>query len=153
MVCNSLYYSVGIFSQRGNEMKRSAGFTIFQAHYVHIIIITIDINTRLAKAWKAIHRLSVVWKSDLIDKIKRSFFQAVIVSILLYGYTTWMLTKRIEKQLDGNYTRMLRAILNKSWRQHPTKQQPYSHQPPIMKTIKVRWTRHADTAGEVGTSS
>ena len=33
-----------------------------------------DINTRLAKAWTAIGRLSVIWKSDLIDKIKRSFF-------------------------------------------------------------------------------
>ena len=37
---------------------------------------------------------------------------------------------------------MLRAILNKSWRQHPAKQQLYSHRPPSMKTIKVRWTRH-----------
>ena len=30
----------------------------------------------------------------------------------LYGCTTWTLTKRLEKKLDGNYTRMLRAILN-----------------------------------------
>ena len=66
------------------------------------------------------------------------------MSILLYGCTTWTLTKRIEKKLDGNYTRMLRAIFNKSWRQHPTKQQLYSHLPPIMKTIKVRRTRHAE---------
>ena len=42
-----------------------------------------------------------------------------------------------------NYTRRLRAILNKSWRQHPTKHQLYSHQPPITKTIQVRRTRHA----------
>ena len=55
--------------------------------------------------------------------MKRSFFQATVVSILLYGCTTWMLTKRLEKKLDGNYTRMLRATLNKSWRQHPTKHQ------------------------------
>ena len=55
----------------------------------------------------------------------------------------WMLTKCMEKKLDGNYTRMLQAILNKSWRQHPTKQQLYGHLPPIMKTIKIRWTRHA----------
>ena len=48
----------------------------------------------------------------------------------------------MEKKLDGNYTRMLRAILNKSWRQHPTKQQLYGHLPPIMKTIQVKWTRH-----------
>ena len=31
-------------------------------------------NTRLAKAWIAIDSLSVIWKSDLTDKIKRSFF-------------------------------------------------------------------------------
>ena len=73
--------------------------------------------------------------------MKRSFFQAAVVSILLYGFTTWTLTKRLEK-LDGNYTRMLRAILNKSWWQHPTKHQLYSCLPPITKTIQVRRTRH-----------
>ena len=63
--------------------------------------------------------------------------------ILLYGCTTWTLIKRLEKKLDGNYTRMLRAILNKSWRQHPTRHQVYRHLPPITKTIEVRRTRHA----------
>ena len=80
-----------------------------------------DIETRLTKAWTAINRLSIIWKSDLTDKMKRSFFQAAVTSILLYGCTTWTLTKRLEKKLDGNYTRMLRAILNKSWQQHPHK--------------------------------
>ena len=75
--------------------------------------------------------------------MKRSFFQAAVVSILLSGCTTWTLTKHMEKKLDDNYTRMLRAILNKSWRQHPTKQQLYGHLPPITKTIQVRRTRHA----------
>ena len=75
--------------------------------------------------------------------MKRSFFQAAVVSILLYGCTTWTPTKRLEKKLDGNYTRMLRAILNKSWRQHPTKHQLYGHMPPITKNIQVRRTRHA----------
>ena len=75
--------------------------------------------------------------------MKRSFFQAAVVSILLYGCTTWTLTKRLEKKLDGNYKRMLKAILNKSWRQHPTRHQLYGHLPPITKTIQVRRTRHA----------
>ena len=75
--------------------------------------------------------------------MKHSFFQAAVVSILLYGCTTWTLTKRMEKKFDGNYTRILRAILNQSWRQHPTKQQLYGHLPSITKTIKVRRTRHA----------
>ena len=102
-----------------------------------------NIDTRLTKAWTAIDRLSIIWKSDLTDEMKRSFFSAAVVSILLYGCTTWMLTKRLEKKLDGNYTRMLRAILNKSWRQHPTRRQLYGHLPPITKTIQVRRARHA----------
>ena len=85
----------------------------------------------------------VIWKSDLTDKMKRSFFEAAVESILLYGCTPWTLTKRMEKKLDSNYTRMQRAILNNSWRQHPTKQQLYGHLPPITKTIKFRRTKHA----------
>ena len=44
--------------------------------------------------------------------------------------------------LDDNYIRMLQAILNKSWKQHPPKQQLNGHLPPIMKTIKIGRTRH-----------
>ena len=102
-----------------------------------------DIDTRLTKAWTAIDRLSIIWKSDLTDKIKRSLFQAAVVSILLYGCTTWTLTKLLEKKLDGNYKRMLRAILNKFWQQHPTRHQLYGRLPPITKTIQARRTRHA----------
>ena len=101
-----------------------------------------DIDSRLTKAWTAIDRLSIIWKSNLTDKMKRSFFQAAVVSILLYGCTTWTLTKSLKKKLDGNYTKLLRAILNKSWRQHHTRQQLYGHLPPITKTIHVRRTRH-----------
>ena len=71
-------------------------------------------------------RFRLVWKCNLFD------------------YSTCStLTKRLEKKLDGNYTRILRAILNKSWRQHPTRHQLYVHLPPITKTIQTRRTRHA----------
>ena len=45
-----------------------------------------DIDTRLTKAWTAINKLSIIWKSDLTNKMKRSFFQAAVVSIVLYGH-------------------------------------------------------------------
>ena len=102
-----------------------------------------DINTRIGKAWTAMDRLSTIWKSDLTDKLKREFFQAVAVSVLLYGCTTWTLTKRLENKIDGSCTRMLPAALNKSWKQHPTKKQLYGHLPPITQTIRERRTRHA----------
>ena len=50
----------------------------------------------------------------------------------------------MEKKLDGNYTRILQAILNKSWRQYPTEKPLYGHLPPITKTIQVRRTRHRE---------
>ena len=124
----------------GNTLKLVDKFTYLGSS---VSSIETDINTRLAKAWTAIDRLSVIWKSDLTDKMTCRFFQAAIMLMLLYGCTTWTLTKRMEKRLDSNYTIMLWAILNKSWRQHPTKQQLYSHLPPITKTIKIRQTRHA----------
>ena len=128
------------FNQTGDQSE--AGWQIHLPRK-QCLINQKDIDTRLTKAWTAIDKLSIICKSDLTDKMKRSFFQAVVVSILLYGCITRTLTKRLKKKLDDNYTRMLRAILNKSWRQHPTKHQLYGHLPPITKTIQVRRTRHA----------
>ena len=129
-----------ISTQGGSFLKLVDKFTYLG---ISVSSTEADIDTRLTKAWTAIDKLSVIWKSDLSDKMKRSFFQVAVVSILLYGCTTWTLTKRMEKKLYGNYTRMPLAILNKSWRQHPTKPQLYGYLPPITKTIKVRRIRHA----------
>ena len=137
MCCNQ---TGDISTQEGTPLKLVDKFTYLGSS---VESTEKDIETRLAKAWTAINRLSIIWKSDLTDKMKRSFFQAAVTSILLYGCTTWTLTKRLEKKLDGNYTRMLHAILNKFWRQHPTRHQLYGHLPPIMKTIQVRRARHA----------
>ena len=90
-----------------------------------------------------IHIYICVCISGLTDKMKYSFFKTAVVSILLHRCITWTLRKRLEKKIDGNYIRMLWAILNKSWRQHPTKHQLYGHLSPITKTIQVRRTRHA----------
>ena len=61
-----------------------------------------DVNICIGKTWTSIDRLLTIWKSDLSDKIKMQFFQAVVVSVLLYGCTTLTLTKRLEeKKLDG----------------------------------------------------
>ena len=135
------FYQTGDISPRDrSSLKLVAKFTYLGSS---VSSTEKDIDTRLTMAWTSIDKLSIIWKSDLTDKMKRSFFQAVVVSILLYGCTTWTLTKRLEKKLDSNYTRMLRAILNKSWGQHPIRHQLYGHLPPITKTIQVRRTRHA----------
>ncbi len=74
-----------------------------------------DIDTRLTKAWTAIDRLSIIWKSDLTNKMKRSFFQAAVVSILLYGCTTWTLTRRqLHKNVESNIEQILATAPHKT---------------------------------------
>ena len=68
------------FNQRGNISTLKGGplklvdkFTYLRSS---VSSTPKDINMWLGKAWIAIDRLSVIWKSDLTNKIKRSFFQA-----------------------------------------------------------------------------
>ena len=89
-----------------------------------------DIDIRLVKAWNAIDKLSMIWK-NWSDTIERDLFQAAAVSLLLFECTAWMLTKLIENRLHGNDTRMLCAVLNKSWKQLLTKHQVHSYLPLI----------------------
>ena len=93
-----------------------------------------DVNIRLAKAWTAIDRLSIISKSDLSDEIKQDFFQAAD------GCTIWTLIKRFAKKLNRNSTRILRVMLNKYWKQHHARN---SHLTLISKTIQLRRKRHA----------
>ena len=110
-------------------------------------------NTRLAKVWTAIDWLSVIWKSGLHDKIKRIFFQAAVVSIRLYGCTTWTMTKRLEKKLDGNCIRMLRATLKNPGDHIPQKSSCTETYHPSRKPSKLDKQDIRDTDGDLRTSS
>ena len=47
-----------------------------------------NINIYVNKAWAVIDKISIIWKANLADEIKRDFFRAVTVSVLLYICTT-----------------------------------------------------------------
>ena len=102
------------FNQRGeiSTLKGGPLKLVNKFTYLGSTVSSIEnnINTRLGKVWAAIDSLLVIWMLHLTDKIKRSFFQAAIVSILLNGCTTWTLTKPMKKKLDGNYTRILQIL-------------------------------------------
>ena len=87
-----------------------------------------DIDTRLTKAWTAIDRLSIIWKSDLTDKMKRYFFQAAVVSILLNGCTTWTLTEEeASRQLHKNVASNIEQVLVATPHKAPTIRPLASH--------------------------
>ena len=105
----------GISTLKGGPLKLVAKFTYLGSS---ISSNETDINTRLAKAMTAIDRLSVIWKSDL-TKIKRSFFQAVVMSTLLYGCTTWMQAKekawqQWHKNATSNFEQVLETTPSKA---------------------------------------
>ena len=51
-------------------------FTMYPFYTLTHQYIYIYIYIYIYKAWTAIDRLLIIWKSDLTDKMKRSFFQA-----------------------------------------------------------------------------
>ena len=55
-----------------------------------------DVNIHIGKAWTIINRLLISKKCVLCDK-KTGILQAVAVSVLLCGCTTWTLMKCLEK--------------------------------------------------------
>ena len=76
------------------------------------------------------------------------------MSIVLYRCITRTLTKRTEKNLNGSCSRMLRAVLNIFWKQHPTKRQFYGHVSPISKKqSKLDEQGMQHTGGEARTKS
>ena len=85
------------------------------------------VNIRLAKAWIATERPLTKWKSNLSNKIKQNFFQAVVVSVLLYGCTTWNLKKKTRWELHKNATWSFEQILGAA----PYKTTVVIHLPPI----------------------
>jgi hypothetical protein len=97
-----------------------------------------DIKVRKALAWSACHKLQKIWKSSLPNKIKTRLFTATVESVLLYGCSTWTLTKAMEKSLDGTYTRMLRMALNVSWKEHRTNIDLYGNLPKLSSKIAER---------------
>ena len=136
-----------ISTQDGSSLKLVDKFTYLGSS---VSSTETDIYTRLVKAWTATDRLSIIWKPHLTDKMKHSFFQAEVVSILLHGCSTWTLTKQMEKKLDGNYTRRLRASPGGSTLQSSSCTATYH---PSRKLSKLDEPDMLHTAGEVGTNS
>ena len=69
-----------------------------------------DFLTRKGKAWAACNAMNKLWPSSLDRKFKLKIFKTPIEPILLYGSETWTLSKKLEKRLDGTYTRLLMRV-------------------------------------------
>ena len=88
-VCDLYFNKVEAISTLKGKLLKS----IDQFTYPISNISSTDVYICLGKVWDAIDRLSIILKSDLLDKIKRDFFQAMAVLVLLFSGTTWSLMK------------------------------------------------------------
>ena len=100
-----------------------------------------DMNIRIGQAWSALNKMMKVWKSNLKNHLKIGFFRATVESVLLYGAECWTMTGKMMNRLDGTYTRMLRAVLGVSWKEHKTNKELYGNLPKITDTLMIRRLR------------
>ena len=100
----------------------------FQKVHLCSILFYFYLNLK-SKIWTALDELSNIWKQE--------FFQTLAMSVKLYSCITWILAKYLEKKLEENYTRMLRAGLDNSWKQRHTKDQLFGHSHSIYKSSKM----------------
>jgi hypothetical protein len=98
-----------------------------------------EFNVRKALAWEAAKRIKKLWISPtLSEHLKIRVFQTCVESVLLYAGETWSLTKLMEKQLDGTYTKLLRYCLNIKWQDKIPNYILYQNIPPVSLRLKAR---------------
>ena len=102
-----------------------------------------DFNTRKGMAWSACNDMHKIWTSQLPKKIKLQIFRATVEPILLYGSETWTLSKKLEKSLDGTYTRLLMRAQNLSWKRHPSISDIYGNLPRVSALVRSRRVQFA----------
>ena len=102
-----------------------------------------DFKIRKASAWIACNKMRKVWASKMARGTKMRRFRVTVDSVLLYGSETWTVTTKLEKSVNGCYTRMLRTALNVQWQQHMNNQELYGSLPRVSEKIRVRRLRLA----------
>ena len=107
-----------------------------------------ELNNRIGKASAAFRELDKVWKDRNISlNTKMKFYNACVLSTLLYSAECWTLTERDESRLDAFDMRCQRKILRIIWSQHVTNNTIRSRtkQPQLSSVIRKRrlqWFGH-----------
>ena len=108
--------SSNAFRVDGEDIKEVVTFTYLGATVTNTGGASEDIQIRIGKARQSYHRLSNIWRSGVLGrKTKLKIFQACVISVLLYGCTTWKMTEGDEHRIDAFVHRCLRRILRVYW--------------------------------------
>ena len=100
-----------------------------------------EINHRKGKASGTFRELDMVWKDRYINlSTNLKFYNACVLSTLLYAAECWSLTERDEARLDAFDMRCQRKILRIKWSQHVTNKhiRSVTKQPQLTNLIRNR---------------
>lgn len=112
-----------------------------------------EIKSRIALATAASSNLSILWKSRKISfKVKFRMYNALVLSVLLYGCECWTLLAESERRLQAFEMKCFRRMLGISYREHKTNEYvsmhirslagPYEPLLTIVKRRKFHWFGH-----------
>ena len=92
-------------------------------------------------AWRVCHKIKRLWNSTLYNNLKIRIFKVTIETILLYGIETWTIDTKLRRKIDGCYTKLLRMLLNISWRYKISNKILYNGIPLITDVVASRRMR------------
>ena len=73
--------------------------------------------------WGAFWKLKKVWKAEQLSlKLKLEIYSTAVLSILLYGCKSWIISDGLEKRIDSFATKCYRIILGISYKDHVSNQ-------------------------------
>jgi hypothetical protein len=67
---------------------------------------------RKSGAWAALKQFKPIWRSTLSIGHKKTVFDALVVSIYMYGMETWSIGTKLLAKITGTYTQMVRFVKN-----------------------------------------
>ena len=84
-----------------------------------------DFKHRRAKSWTAFWKLKKIWDSNADIKMKIIFFNASVLSVLLYATESYVIGTSLQNKINAFQTQCLRIILNISKEDHVTNENIY----------------------------
>ena len=140
---------------RGQRMKQVEEFVYLGSVFTSDGKFVQDIERRRAGATRAFGTLKRrLWgRREVSLKVKMTIFNAVVLPVLLYGATAWLLTQTEERRLDAFEMRMLRGIVGVRWDDFVRNEDIRERlcQPPVsvkLRRARMKWFGHVERMGE-----
>ena len=103
-----------------------------------------DFEFRKALSRRACHNIKKLCNSNIAKTLKIIIVKVTKETILFYGSETWTINKSLEKIINACYTKLLRMVLNVSWKDNWSNKKLYNDMP---KSTNIIATRRLSIAG------